>query len=294
MIAGFTVTVLSRSPASLKDLPSGVKTAQVDYSSVDNLAKALTGQDVVISTVGMPGVSSQKIVIDASIQAGVKRYIPSDWGGLSTDEKTSSLGLYGAMQNIQKYLKEKASNGEIKYTIFAVGSFLEYVISMPFFVDAHKHTVNLYDNGVHSFRVTSVESIGKAVTGALKNAPSTANRLIRVHDIALTQGRILALAKKYSEPDTEWHETHVDASAEIERLTKTIEGSASVATWFGLLKAAILSGKYQADYTPSDNDLVGLPLMSEDEFEKAYAEGFQRILYDFDAEVNERFEGHSI
>lgn len=241
----------------------------------------------------MPGISAQKTVIDACIQASVKRYIPSDFGGFSTDPTAESLNLHVAAQDIQKYLKQKASRGEIDYTVFAVGCFLEYVISMPFIVDVHKHTIDLYDNGLHAFSSTSVASIGKAVAGALKNAQSTKNRVIRVHDIVLTQAKVLGIAKKYSAPVSDWRVNVIDASAEIERLVPILKQSkGDVGTWFALLKAAILSGKFAADYTPPDNDLVGLALMSESEFEKRYAEGYQSVLYDFAVEAGDRFAGH--
>lgn len=50
--------------------------------------------------------------------------------------------------------------------------------------------------GEHPFSTTSVARIGKAVAGALRNADSTKNRVLYVHDMVLAQRKVLALARK--------------------------------------------------------------------------------------------------
>ncbi|OQE42018.1 hypothetical protein PENCOP_c004G02809 [Penicillium coprophilum] len=272
---GFQVTVLSRGAGSVEKPPSSVKTVQVDYSSIDSLVAAFQGQDAVVSTVGTPGISAQKLVIDASIQAGVRRFIPSDFGALTTRPGAESLPLNALWVDIQNYLKEKALSGEIEYTLFAVGPFLEFVMSMPFLTDLQTQNVPLYDNGVHGFSSTSVSSVGKAVAGALKNATATKNRLVSVHDIVLTQNKVLHLAKKYSGPDVKWVEIPADAAAELETiLENTKQGDLDLFKTLALLKAALLGGKFEAEFKILDNDLVGLSLLSDDEFENIFATAF--------------------
>ncbi|KAJ5811217.1 hypothetical protein N7447_010733 [Penicillium robsamsonii] len=273
---GFQVTVLSRTAGSVDEPSASVKTVQVDYSSIDSLVAALRGQDAVVSTVGTPGISAQKTVIDASIQAGVRRFIPSDFGALTTRPGAETLPLNALWIEIQKYLKEKALSGQIEYTLFAVGPFLEFVMSMPFLTDLQTQTATVYDNGVHTFSTTSVSSIGKAVAGALKNAAETKNRLVSVHDIVLTQNKVLDLAKKYSGPDVKWIESPVDAAAELEEiLENTKQGDLDLFKTLALLKSALLGGKFEAEFKILDNDLVGVSLLSDDEFEKIFATAFK-------------------
>ncbi|KAJ6123989.1 hypothetical protein N7471_011306 [Penicillium samsonianum] len=272
---GFQVTVLSRTARSVDEPPSSVKTVQVDYSSIDSLVTALQGQDAVVSTVGSSGISTQKTVIDASIQAGVRRFIPSDFGALTTRPGGESLPLNALWIDIQNYLKEKALSGQIEYTLFAVGPFLEFVMSMPFLTDLQTQTAPLYDNGVHTFSSTSVSSVAKAVAGALKNAAATKNRLVSVHDIVLTQNKVLNLARKYSGPDVKWIENPVDAAAELETiLENTKQGDLDLFKTLALLKAALLGGKFEAEFKTLDNDLVGVRPLSDDEFEKIFATAF--------------------
>ncbi|KAJ5501328.1 hypothetical protein N7453_006145 [Penicillium expansum] len=258
--SGFQVTVLSRTARSVDEPPSSVKTVQVDYSSIDSLVAALQGQDAVVSTVGSSGISAQKTVIDASIQAGVRRFIPSDFGALTTRPGAESLPLNALWIDIQKYLKEKALSGQIEYTLFAVGPFLEFVMSMPFLTDLQTQTAPLYDNGEHTFSSTSVSSVAKAVAGALKNAAETKNRLNPV-DAAAELGTILENTKQ-SDLD----------------LFKTL----------ALLKAALLGGKFEAEFKNLDNDLVGVRLLSDDEFEKIFATAFKpsQMIAQEDLEAN--------
>ena len=48
--------------------------------TVDELTKALSGQDAAVCVVGPPGVTHQVAMIDAAEAAGVKRFIVDDFG----------------------------------------------------------------------------------------------------------------------------------------------------------------------------------------------------------------------
>ena len=149
-------------------------------------------------------------------------------------------------------------------------------MSMPFLTDLQTQTAPVYDNGVHTFSSTSVSSVGKAVAGALKNAAATKNRLVSVHDIVLTQNKVLNLAKKYSGSDVKWIENPLDAAAELGTiLENTKQSDLDLFKTLALLKAALLGGKFEAEFKTLDNDLVGVRLLSDGEFEKIFATAFQ-------------------
>lgn len=71
---GSNVRVLSRTAD--KKVPEGSEVKAVDYESVDGLADALTGVDVVLVTLGNAGVKFQTPVLEASKKAGVKLVAP--------------------------------------------------------------------------------------------------------------------------------------------------------------------------------------------------------------------------
>lgn len=55
---------------------------KVDYSDKNSLVQALQGVDVVLSFIVAhldPGGIAQKSLIDAAVDAGVKRFAPSEW-----------------------------------------------------------------------------------------------------------------------------------------------------------------------------------------------------------------------
>lgn len=105
MKAGYEVTLLSRSEKTDEELPASVRRVAVDYNDKQSLVNALTGQNAVVSTVSVEAIPGQKLIIDAAIQAGVRRFIPSDFGSLTTDPAASQLPHHVAMVEIQKYLQ---------------------------------------------------------------------------------------------------------------------------------------------------------------------------------------------
>ena len=63
---------------------SNTKWVQVDYESKASLVRAFSDIDTVLSFLAIPDPSSmvrlQKNMIDAAIEAGVRRFSPSEWG----------------------------------------------------------------------------------------------------------------------------------------------------------------------------------------------------------------------
>ncbi|KAH6959498.1 hypothetical protein DER45DRAFT_644746 [Fusarium avenaceum] len=275
--SGFTVTVLSRNPSGMKDLPSGVEACQVDYSSQDSLVEGLRGNDVAIATFAALAIMNQEAIIEACIKAGVKRYIPADWGSVTTDPKARALPINYSMVQVQESLKRKADAGLLEYTIFSVGAFLDLLLDFPFILDLETSSIQIFDNGEHPFSSTSLHSIGKAVAGALNAPEETKNRNLFIHDTVLTQAKVLAIAKKYSPPGVQWKDTRVDAQQEFEQsLESFAKDPINFNLIFPLLRATILSGKYRAAYPKVDNELVGVPLLTDEELEHKLAAKFQR------------------
>ncbi|KAH7159273.1 hypothetical protein DER46DRAFT_686656 [Fusarium sp. MPI-SDFR-AT-0072] len=274
---GFTVTVLSRNPSGTNDLPSGVQARQVDYSSQDSLVEGLRGNDVAIATFGSAAIMNQEGIIEACIKAGVKRYIPADWGAVTTDPEARTLPINYPVVQVQESLKKKADAGLLEYTIFSVGAFLDILLDFPFILDVKTSSIQLFDDGEHPFSSTSLHSIGQAVAGALKVPEETKNRNLFIHETVLTQAKVLAIAKKYSPPTVQWTETNVDGQKELEQSLESFSKDlTNFNLIFPLLRATLLSGKYRAAYTKVDNELVGVPLLTDEELEKKLAAKFQR------------------
>ncbi|KAG6355084.1 hypothetical protein INS49_004165 [Diaporthe citri] len=235
-----------RSEKTDESLPANVRRVAVDYSDTPSLANALKGQDVVVSTVGMEGIPGQKLIIDAAIQAGVRRFIPSDFGSLTTNPAASRLPHHVSMVEIQDYMRSKSN--KIEYTIFSIGAFTDFLVNRG--------------DGTSRISTTSLNGAARAIVGALKNPEPTKNKNVFVHELVVTQSQLLSLAKKYS-PQAEWTITKIDdPEAEFDRLLTVVREQPEIPKIIALVKASLLSGKFQVYYKAVDNDLVGLPLLN--------------------------------
>ena len=92
----------------------------VDYSNKKSIKKALTGVNVVISTVPATALDVQPGIAEAAKEAGVKLFAPSEFG-VPTEGATDSF--FGAKANIHKQLKAIG----IPYALFYTGAFADHV-----------------------------------------------------------------------------------------------------------------------------------------------------------------------
>jgi hypothetical protein len=120
--------------------------------------------------------------------------------------------------------------------------------------------------------------VGKGVSSALKNADATKNRLVSIHDVVLSQSKVLDLAKKCSGPDVEWNVKPMSAATELESVLGYIEKDGlDLLNTLALLKAALLGGQYEAKFENLDNELLGLSVLSDSELEERFVTGFKSM-----------------
>lgn len=90
--AGFIITVLSRA-ASTATFDDDVKVVKRDYTD-PNLSDAFEGQDAVVSFVTGAAILDQIKFIDLAAKAGVKRFIPSEFGSNTLNELAQDLVFF--------------------------------------------------------------------------------------------------------------------------------------------------------------------------------------------------------
>lgn len=131
----FLLTNLTQE-ASASSIPR-VTWRTVNYSDKNDLVEALQGIHTVLSFVNQPVVAdhennSQKILIDACIVAGVKRFAPSEYGWyvarlmlyckmevsncVTSDEK-QDLPFWAGKMEIKSYLQSVNANGKVSSVI---------------------------------------------------------------------------------------------------------------------------------------------------------------------------------
>ncbi len=122
----FTVSILTRF-SSQSTFPSHLKVHRVgDNYPEAELLEAFKGQDAVISTIATASAVQQKAVADAAVKAGVKRFVPSEFGSDTRNDKAMAIlpQYFKGKAETVRYLKEKEKEG-LTWTAFVTGPFFE-------------------------------------------------------------------------------------------------------------------------------------------------------------------------
>ncbi|KAK4224129.1 hypothetical protein QBC38DRAFT_486209 [Podospora fimiseda] len=121
------ILILARKDPGPGEHIQGTTRLTVNYEDKADLAKKLQGVHTVISFInafGDFGSVAQLALIDASVEAGVKRFAPSEWFVAKHDRLTWLAGK----DIVRKYLEDINKDKKVlEYTLFQVGLFMNYV-----------------------------------------------------------------------------------------------------------------------------------------------------------------------
>jgi uncharacterized protein YbjT (DUF2867 family) len=261
------VIVLSRSDTA-PNLPANITVRKVDYDSFESLKAAIKGVDAIVSAVGFGGFVGQKKIVDAAVAAGVQRIIPSEFGHNTTLPEFRKLPVFTAKIELQEYLKKVSAESGITYTVVATGPFLDWGLDDPhgFLLGSLKeHTAEIYDGGDKPFSVTTVTDTGKGVAGILRHPEETKNRAVCIESARVTQNQLLRIAQELT-PGVEWSVTH-SSTDELRKkaLAKHAEGGFDEDIVVSMIKVSIFNSGFPTAFEQSDNDLLGIKVISEEE-----------------------------
>lgn len=266
--AGFSVTVLSRiggNSSKLTPHPNLV-IKEVNFESTASLTPAISGAEVVISCLATLAIGSQNPLIDASVDAGVKRIIPAEFGMDSQNPLCMKLPVCAPKVDTQRYLQKKsASTPGFTYTSIANGLFLDWCLATGIILNPAQHTATLYNGGDVIFSATTLADIAKAVIGVIEHLEETANRVVYIHSAAVTQKQLIQYAE--DKDGKNWN-TVVKSTEEVRResfieLGKGPRGDVNAAM-LGFSICACWDSNYGCNFSGHlDNDLLGMEEMSE-------------------------------
>ncbi|KAH6612513.1 nmrA-like family protein-like protein [Boeremia exigua] len=155
-----------------------VQVVQVDYRDTQALASILTGTDVVLCFFAAldqeSTIKSSKNLIDACVEAGVKRFAPSEWAC----RNNAYLPHYQYKDAIRAYLEDiNKDRLTLEYTLFQPGLFTNYFAYphsttrhfsvSPWFVDFENRRAIIVGDGRQVFTTTTVEDFSSAVAQSL-------------------------------------------------------------------------------------------------------------------------------
>lgn len=252
---GFKVTILSRTVRP-ENVPQGVAVKAVDYEDLESLKSALAGEDAVVSVLGAPalGAQQQKLA-DASVAAGVKRFIPSEFGlntrKLEGDVLAKILG--GKIKFVDDLTVKSEQNPNFTWTGVSTGMFFDFLG-----FDPKSKTVSITDSGNEPFQTSTREFIGKAVAAILKHPKETANQYLTIASVQPTQNEILKILEE--ETGSKWTVTHQD-SKELQKIGEEKLSQGDFTAFFSLGAAHLYGDGVGHALKDSEkaNKLLGLP-----------------------------------
>ncbi|KAH7129446.1 hypothetical protein B0J13DRAFT_564088 [Dactylonectria estremocensis] len=195
----FVVTGLTRD-SSKAVLPQGVRQIKTDYSR-ESLLSALSGQDAVVSTVGsvVPGeaLAFQKTIIDVAVAAGVRVFIPSEYG-IDTSDPTAATYIPFLKDKIDSLNYLKTKEDKISWTAIISGGMFDWGLNIPGFGgwNVQARTATIFDGGDIPFEATNLDQVGRAIAKSLKNHDLTKNQYVYVNSFTVTQNDVLKALEK--------------------------------------------------------------------------------------------------
>ncbi|KAF1956828.1 NmrA-like family protein [Byssothecium circinans] len=254
------ILILSRRDTPKREALAGVSFVKVDYNDPEQLVKVLQGVHTLLSFCSEqedPTSPAQKKLIDAAVQAGVKRFAPSEWAA----SKLDYLDWYAYKGTTREYLKEINKNKKVlEYTLFQPGLALNY-LTYPHSSAKHLHLMNI-PMDFNSRRFLTVEG-----------GDDSRINLVTVQDLA----NVVARAVEY---EGEWPVVGGIRGTEITMgdlisLAKKIRGGNFDIT--RLKQSDLESGEYKASWAP----VIDHPALKQDQVEAISKHISARILLSF-------------
>ncbi|ETS85206.1 hypothetical protein PFICI_03231 [Pestalotiopsis fici W106-1] len=261
--AGFEVTVLTRSAD--QKLPGNVTVKAVDYDSVESVTEALRGQQAVVSTIGGAALGKQLTLVEAAANAGVLRFIPSEFGSNTLNPKVAQLPVFTDKVAVQNALKKQADAGRLTYTLIANGPFLDWGLEHGLIANPKEKSITIFDGGNQVFSATTLSTIGKSVASTLRHLEETKNRPVYIQGAALTSNQVLKLAEKAT--GTSWKKTEASIDDRLSAAWAELKKEKPNEMIFvlGFIVTSIWGQGYGMPFEKTDNELLGIKETSEDE-----------------------------
>ncbi|KAL7937739.1 hypothetical protein V8C35DRAFT_331404 [Trichoderma chlorosporum] len=256
--ASFRVTAITR-PTSSSQFPPSVTVHQLDLSSKSALISVLQGHDAVVSLLSRYAIDQQPLVIDAAIEAGVSRFIPSDFG-IDNRMVGNHRLAYQIQRKIktQDYLSEKAAQYPgFSWTGLGIGLLFDYGMKHLIGADIETRTMTIFDSGNEPFQATNIGLTAKAVVAILQRPAETANQYLSIASFNTTQNETLRILESLTS-GLQWTVKHVNsANLQLEGDKKRDAGTWHVLEYLKLFAFADGSG-HALKEEQSANALLGL------------------------------------
>lgn len=252
----FDVSALTRS-TSKATFPSTVTVIRTDYTTA-SLIEAFKGQDAVVSTIATFSTGQQASIVNAAVNAGVRRFIPSEYGvDTSLPQVKDVLSIAMPKQRTIELLKTKEASG-LSWTGVIVGGFFDWAFAIPGLMgwDLPGRKVTIFDGGDVQYEATTMLQIGRTVAALLtaEHEDATKNKYIYVNSFTVTQNKVLNILEELT--GDKFAVTHATRAA----LVKTGQESYS--------KAIAEGNTGDGDYVPGAMEMITAQILDNDGLNK--------------------------
>lgn len=199
--ANLAVTVLSRQ-SSKSIYSSPVNEIRIpDSLPTEDLVEALKGQDVLITTFAGSNADLQIQLADACVTAGVKRFIPADFGSCDSENARASelIPLYVGKKRVRAHLEELAGKckGKFSWTSIVCGHFFDWGLKGALLsFDLKQRRVTLFDGGEVKFSTSTLGRVGEAVVKTLQKEGQSRDQVLFVQSFCVSQNEVLGCLEK--------------------------------------------------------------------------------------------------
>lgn len=253
----FIVQVVQRTGSS-STYASTVRVVEADFEDPQSLTAALKDQDAVVSTVGEKGIVGQRFLIDAAIAAGVKRFLPSNFGSNMSNPNSRKLPVFKGKVIIEDYLIQKSKTTDLTYTLVYTGGFTDFAIPHKVIMDFSEYKPKIFNGGDSKFSCTSIPTIGDVVVGVLSHPAETQNRAVYISESFISQNQLLTLAKQIA-PNKPWAPVDLDLNVVVAgALERLAQGQHDLPTVIPILLKSIVDNEYGSNFAENDNELLGI------------------------------------
>ena len=258
----FTVTVISRSSSKSK-YPESVRVIHVsDNLPTEELTQVLKGQDALVVTFAGTNDDLQIRLADAAAQAGVKRFIPADFGSCDSGSPRALelMPLYRAKLKVREHLQELSSSTGLSWTSLICGHFFDYGLKTGLLsFNVKERRARIYDGGDIKWSASTLETVGTGVAKVLEKPDETRDRILYIQSFCVTQNEVLRSLKRVTGP--EWQVEDMDSEefikktkAETDRDPNDAEARESLVSVVGIVDA---NWESKRDFANSLLDLEG-------------------------------------
>lgn len=181
---------------SIRSLGIAIEVADLTSASVEELAAVLKRFDTVISCVGFSaGRGTQRKLTEAALTAGVKRYVPWQFGvDYDLIGRGSPQDLFDEQLDVRDLLR---SQSRTEWVIISTGMFTSFLFDPAFgVVDLAAGQVNALGSLKTAVTMTTPADIGTLTAAIVLHSPRIINQVVYTAGDTLTYGDLADLLER--------------------------------------------------------------------------------------------------